>query len=152
MLILINVYFQAELNLNVSFLKSPSRLKGVLPWNKLEENHTYLEDEFNRIEWKRIPEKYNVLLKWSECASVVSIKDQSNFRSCWVCILKYIFFLLLLSLSLDYNFSFAILKIIKFIIFLYLQTQALATASAFGDRVYVLLQKLKLTKSYLEST
>lgn len=59
---------------------------GVLPRNKLKTNYTYLENEL-AINQKRLPEKYDVLSKWSECASVVSIRDQSNCGSCWVCIL-----------------------------------------------------------------
>lgn len=59
---------------------------GVLPRNKLKENLTYLENELaiNRIP---LPKYYDVQLKWSKCASVVSIRDQSNCGSCWVCIL-----------------------------------------------------------------
>lgn len=59
---------------------------GVLPKNKLNQNLTYLENELdiNRIS---LPENYDVQLKWSECASVISIRDQSNCGSCWVCIL-----------------------------------------------------------------
>lgn len=62
---------------------------GVLPRNKLKENPTYLKNELT-INRKPLPEKYDILLKWSECVSVVTIRDQSNCGSCWVCILSYI--------------------------------------------------------------
>lgn len=56
---------------------------GVLPWNKLGKKDTLLPFELP-IGSEPLPESYDVTLKWSECKSVVSVRDQSNCGSCWV--------------------------------------------------------------------
>jgi len=56
---------------------------GVLPWNKLSEKDTLLTYDLS-IDSEPLPDSYDVTQTWSECKSVVSIRDQSNCGSCWV--------------------------------------------------------------------
>lgn len=56
---------------------------GVIPWNKLSEKDILLTYDVS-IDLESLPESYDVTQTWSECKSVVSIRDQSNCGSCWV--------------------------------------------------------------------
>lgn len=64
-------------------MKNVSRLMGVLPLNKLQEQDILLTNELS-IKQETLPNSYDVTLKWPECKSIVSIRDQSNCGSCWV--------------------------------------------------------------------
>jgi len=56
---------------------------GVLPWNELNEKDILPINDVS-IDLESLPENYDVTQTWSECKSVVSIRDQSNCGSCWV--------------------------------------------------------------------
>lgn len=63
-------------------MKNVSRLMGVLPRITLNTNDDLpMNDLFKR---KSLPKNYDVTLEWSECKSIVTIRDQSNCGSCWV--------------------------------------------------------------------
>lgn len=74
--------WKAGINFYPSLLTNVSHLMGVLPWNKLSEKDTLLTYDLS-INSELLPESYDVTKTWSECKSVVSIKDQSNCGSCW---------------------------------------------------------------------
>lgn len=79
----INKLFKAGINFHPSFLSNVSHLMGVLPRNKLSEKDTLLTYD-SPVGSNPLPESYDVTQTWSECKSVVSIRDQSNCGSCWV--------------------------------------------------------------------
>ncbi|KAE9539349.1 hypothetical protein AGLY_004601 [Aphis glycines] len=74
--------WKAGINFHPSFLTNVSRLMGVLPKNKLSEKDTLLTYD-SPVGSEPLPESYDVTQTWSECKSVVSIRDQSNCGSCW---------------------------------------------------------------------
>ncbi|XP_025415918.1 cathepsin B-like cysteine proteinase 4 [Sipha flava] len=76
------ILWKAGLNFYPSFLKNVSRLMGVLPLNKLQTQDILLTKKLS-VAREPLPNSYDVTLKWPECKSVISIRDQSNCGSCW---------------------------------------------------------------------
>ncbi|CAI6364133.1 unnamed protein product [Macrosiphum euphorbiae] len=74
--------WKAGINFHPSLLTNVSHLMGVLPLNKLSEKDILLTYDVS-IDLESLPESYDVTQTWSECKSVVSIRDQSNCGSCW---------------------------------------------------------------------